>query len=45
MNTRRQAYGVAAHLAIRHEVRQRLLECDSLPALFQELHDVITAEI
>ena len=41
----RQAYGIAAHLAIRHETRQRLLEADTLPELFGELHDVITAEI
>src|SRR6266550_926435 len=41
----RQAYGIAAHLAIRHETRQRLLESTSLAELFRELHDVISAEI
>ena len=41
----RQAYGIAAHLAIRHETRQRLLEADTLPDLFRELHDVMGAEI
>jgi ATP-dependent Lon protease len=41
----RQAYGIAAHLAVRHEVRQRLLECDSLAVLFREIHEVISAEI
>ena len=41
----RQAYGIAAHLAIRHEARQRLLEADTLPDLFRELHEVISAEI
>jgi len=41
----RQAYGIAAHLAVRHETRQRLLEAETLPDLFRELHEVITAEI
>jgi ATP-dependent Lon protease len=41
----RQAYGIAAHLAVRHEARQRLLEADTLPELLRELHEVITAEI
>ena len=41
----RQAYGIAAHLAIRHEARQRLLEASSLGELLRDLHDVMTAEI
>src|ERR1043166_593960 len=41
----RQAYGIAAHLSVRHEVRQRLLEADSVPELLGDLHDVISAEI
>jgi ATP-dependent Lon protease len=41
----RQAYGIAAHLGVRHEVRQRLLECETLPELLRDLHEVITAEI
>jgi ATP-dependent Lon protease len=41
----RQAYGIAAHLSIRHETRQRLLEAATLPDLFRELHDVVSAEI
>jgi ATP-dependent Lon protease len=41
----RQAYGIAAHLAIRHDTRQRLLEAATLPDLLRELHDVMSAEI
>jgi ATP-dependent Lon protease len=41
----RQAYGIAAHLAVRHEIRQSLLEAESLPELLNQLHDVILAEI
>src|SRR4051812_20951792 len=41
----RQAYGIAAHLGIRHEARQRLLECETLASLLQALHDIIEAEI
>src|SRR3954468_19386185 len=41
----RQAYGIAAHLAVRHEVRQRLLDAESTAELLRELHEVITAEI
>lgn len=41
----RQAYGIAAHLAVRHETRQRLLETETLADLFRELHEVIGAEI
>ena len=41
----RQGYGIAAHLAVRHEVRQRLLDCETVVALLRELHEVITAEI
>ncbi|HET9423977.1 MAG TPA: endopeptidase La, partial [Gemmatimonadaceae bacterium] len=41
----RQAFGIAAHLAVRHEVRQSLLEAESLPELLNQLHEVIVAEI
>jgi ATP-dependent Lon protease len=41
----RQAYGIAAHLGVRHEVRQRLLDAESTAELLQELHEVISAEI
>jgi ATP-dependent Lon protease len=41
----RQAYGIAAHLAIRHDVRQRLLDAETLPDLLRALHEVIAAEI
>jgi ATP-dependent Lon protease len=41
----RQAYGIAAHLGVRHEVRQRLLDAESTGDLLRELHEVISAEI
>jgi ATP-dependent Lon protease len=41
----RQAYGIAAHLGVRHEVRQRLLDAETVADLLRELHEVITAEI
>jgi ATP-dependent Lon protease len=41
----RQAYGVAAHLAVRVEVRQSLLECATIPALLDALGQVIAGEI
>jgi ATP-dependent Lon protease len=41
----RQAFAVAAHVAVRHEVRQRLLEAPDLPALLGELAELLTAEV
>jgi ATP-dependent Lon protease len=41
----RQAFAVAAHLSVRHDVRQRLLEADSVPELFARLAETLSAEI
>ncbi|HKO15650.1 MAG TPA: endopeptidase La [Gemmatimonadaceae bacterium] len=41
----RQAYAIAAHLAVRVEVRQGLLDTGSLRELLQRLGDVLGAEI
>ena len=41
----RQAFGIAAHLSVRVETRQALLETPSLLALFRMLADVLAAEI
>ena len=41
----RQAYGVAAHLAVRVETRQTLLEAPSIPVLLDALGQVLSAEI
>jgi ATP-dependent Lon protease len=41
----KQAYGIAAHLGVRHEVRQKLLESADLKSLLRDLHEVMTAEI
>ncbi|HUQ80691.1 MAG TPA: endopeptidase La [Gemmatimonadaceae bacterium] len=41
----RQACAVAAHLAVRHDVRQRLLEAPTLEALLSQLAQLIAAEI
>ncbi|HEY9227584.1 MAG TPA: endopeptidase La [Gemmatimonadaceae bacterium] len=41
----RQAYGIAAHLAVRVETRQTLLECRSIPELLDSLSSVLGAEI
>jgi ATP-dependent Lon protease len=41
----RQAYGVAAHLAVRVEVRQTLLEAPNIPALLDALSQVLAGEI
>jgi len=40
----RQAYGMAAHLAVRQETRQKLLEADSPEPLLRELNEIISAE-
>ena len=40
----RQAFGMAAHLAVRQEVRQQLLEAEPLEALLRQLSEVIKAE-
>jgi ATP-dependent Lon protease len=44
-STARQAFGIAAHLSVRVETRQALLETTSLLALFRMLADVLAAEI
>jgi ATP-dependent Lon protease len=41
----RQACAVAAHLAVRHDVRQTLLEAATLPALLSQLAQLLAAEI
>ena len=41
----RRAIAIAAHLAVKHEVRQKLLETPSLGGLWQALSDVLGAEI
>ena len=40
----RQAYGIAAHLAVRVEVRQTLLEAPTIPALLDALNQVLVSE-
>jgi ATP-dependent Lon protease len=40
----RQAYGMAAHLAVKQETRQRLLEADTIEPLLRALSDVLSAE-
>src|SRR3954464_10681171 len=41
----RQACAVAAHLAVRHDVRQTLLDAPTLPALLTQLAQLLAAEI
>ncbi len=41
----RQAYGIAAHLAIRVEVRQTLLEAPTTPRLLEALNSILSGEI
>jgi ATP-dependent Lon protease len=41
----RRAIAIAAHLAVKHEVRQKLLETPTLDGLWQALADVLSAEI
>jgi ATP-dependent Lon protease len=41
----RQAFGVAAHLAVRHEQRQRLLEAPALGDLLARLADLLAGEL
>jgi len=41
----RQAYGIAAHLAVRVETRQSLLEALGVPQLLESLSQVLGAEI
>ena len=41
----RQAYGIAAHLAVRVDVRQKLLEAPNVPALIESLAQVLAGEI
>ena len=40
----RQAYGIAAHLAVRVEVRQELLAAPNIPALLEALNQVLASE-
>ncbi len=40
----RQGYGIAAHLAVRVEVRQSLLEAPTIPKLFESLSQVLVSE-
>jgi ATP-dependent Lon protease len=41
----RQAYGIAAHLAVRVDVRQSLLEAPDVPALLEALTHLLGSEI
>ncbi len=41
----RQGYGIAAHLGIRHETRQMLLEASPLAELLRTIADVLVAEL
>ena len=41
----RQAYGIAAHLAVRVEVRQTLLEAPTIPQLLEALSQLLGGEI
>ena len=41
----RQAFGVAAHVAVRFELRQSLLEADTLRHLLEMLGELLTGEI
>jgi ATP-dependent Lon protease len=41
----RQAYGIAAHLAVRVEVRQTLLEAPTIPDLLEALSQLLAGEI
>ncbi|MFL5545725.1 MAG: endopeptidase La [Gemmatimonadaceae bacterium] len=41
----RQAFGVAAHVAVRFEVRQSLLEADTLRSLLEMLAELLSGEI
>jgi len=41
----RQAYGIAAHLAVRLETRQTLLEAPDVPQLLDALSQVLSSEI
>ncbi len=40
----RQGYGIAAHLAVRVEVRQSLLDAPTIPKLFEALSAVLVSE-
>ncbi|HXG70217.1 MAG TPA: endopeptidase La [Gemmatimonadaceae bacterium] len=41
----RQAFGIAAHVAVRFELRQTLLEADTLKQLLEMLGELLTGEI
>ena len=40
----RQAFGIAAHISLKHEVRQQILETESLPDIFGRLGDILSSE-
>ncbi len=40
----RQAFGIAAHVSLKHEVRQQVLEIPSLPDVFDRLGDILSSE-
>jgi ATP-dependent Lon protease len=40
----RQGYGIAAHLAVRVEIRQSLLDAPTIPKLFEALSQVLVSE-
>ncbi|MEX0909370.1 MAG: endopeptidase La [Gemmatimonadaceae bacterium] len=40
----RQAFGIAAHVSLKHEVRQQILETESLPDIFARLGDILSSE-
>jgi len=42
--TERQAYGVAAHLAVRQDIRQQLLEAEPVEPLLRALNEVLGSE-
>src|SRR5262249_29174085 len=41
----RQACAIAAHIVVRHDIRQQLLEAPTLPDLFNALGELLSAEI
>ena len=41
----RQAFAIAAHLSVKHDARQRLLEVPSLAGLFAALADLLAGEV
>jgi ATP-dependent Lon protease len=41
----RQAFAIAAHVSLKHQVRQRLLELDDMSLLFDQLGEALAGEI